>query len=260
MLLVHGTFTNPEETWSWGYQRVLRAAGHPVCTVTLPHRAEIDLQISVEYVVHAIRTAHSRSSKEIAVVGHSQGGVLIPWALRFWPDLVGMVDDAIALAGPQQGTDLGTVLCVAGRCPDVVWQMRTGSNWTTALGSGPIPGAVSFSSIGSYLDELVFPAPRATTFPGATNVIVQDACPLRPVDHALMLSDAAVHALVMDAIDHPGPVRPERVARSVCALADYPGLDPLGRTQLLNTAIALASAFGTLPYTAHEPPLRDYAT
>lgn len=259
VLLVHGTFTTPEETWSWGYQRVLRAAGHPVCTIALPDRAEVDLQVSAEYVVHAVRTAHSRAGQEIAVVGHSQGGALIPWALRFWPDLTGMVDDAIALSGPQSGTDLGAVLCAAGRCPDVAWQMRTGSNWTTALTRDPLPAGPSFSSIGSHTDEVVYPAPRATTFPGATNVFAQEVCPHRPIGHLGMLSDAAVHALVLDAIGHPGPASPERVGRAVCALVDYPGLDPVGRARLLDTGTAIVDAFATLPYTAKEPPLRDYA-
>jgi triacylglycerol lipase len=242
-----------------GLQRVLRASGHPVCTVALPHRAELDLQVSVEYVVHAVRAAHSRSGRRIAVIGHSQGGVLIPWALRFWPDLAGMVDDAIALSGPQGGTDLGNVLCLAGRCPDVAWQMRTGSAWTTALTAEPLPAAVSFSSIGSRTDQVVFPAPHATRFPGAANVLAQDICPLRPIGHLGMLSDAAVHALVMDAITHPGPVQPERVSRTVCALVDYPGLDAVGRARLLDTGTAIAEAFATLPYTTAEPPLRDYA-
>src|SRR4051794_41262776 len=87
----------------------------------------------------------------------------------FWPDLAGMVDDAIALSGPQGGTDLGNVLCLAGRCPDVAWQMRTGSAWTTALTAEPLPAPVSFRSIRSRTHQVVFPAPHATRFPRAAN-------------------------------------------------------------------------------------------
>ncbi|GAB3378628.1 esterase/lipase family protein [Amycolatopsis echigonensis] len=258
VILVHGTFTTPEETWRWGYQRALRTAGYPVCTVQLPHRAEIDMQVSVEYVVHAIRSVYSSAERKVSVIGHSQGGGLIPWALRFWPDLAAEVDDAIALSGPQDGTRLANGVCVPGRCPDVAHQLSAGSKWMRALVREPLDG-VAFTSIGSYSDEVVFPAPTATRFPGATDIFVQDVCPDRLVGHLGMLSDAVAYALVADALTHAGPAMPARVAASTCFATDLPGLDQAGRARLLNTAVAAAGAFYSLPCTPSEPPLRDYA-
>ncbi|AJE80462.1 putative lipase [Streptomyces albus] len=259
VLLVHGTFSDPSETWSWGYQRVLSAEGYPVCTVTLPERATIDMQTTVEYVVHAIRRVNEDSGRKLSIVGHSQGGVLPAWALRFWPDLAARVDDNIALAGPQTGTKLASALCSAGSCPDIARQLAVGSDWMSALTRKPIDSSVSFTSIGSHGDEVVFPAPEATRFPGATNVMVQDLCPGRPVGHIGLLADAAAYALVTDALTHNGPADPGRVGGQVCVQGTYPGLDPVGMGDLLETGIAGLTAFATLPYTPHEPALRDYA-
>src|SRR2546423_2595701 len=58
VLLVHGTATTPEASWSWNYQQSLPAAGWDVCTVRLPDRAMGDIQAASEYVVSAVRTMH----------------------------------------------------------------------------------------------------------------------------------------------------------------------------------------------------------
>lgn len=119
VLLVHGTYIDSAESWGWGYQRVLAAQGYPVCTVELPQRATIDMQTSVEYVVHAIRHANEVSGRRVAVIGHSQGAILPVWALRFWPDLAARVDDMIGLAGPMDGAGFANDQCALGTCPDV---------------------------------------------------------------------------------------------------------------------------------------------
>lgn len=36
---------------------------------------------------------------EKAVLGHSQGGMVMRWSLRFWPDTRAMVADVIGMAG-----------------------------------------------------------------------------------------------------------------------------------------------------------------
>lgn len=259
ILLVHGTFTNPQETWSWGYQRVLASKGYPVCTVTLPERAEVDLQVSAEYVVHSLRRMNALSGRKVSAIGHSQGGSLITWAMRFWPSLASLVDDAISIAGPMNGTGFGNAVCGVGSCPDTAHQLSIGSNWMTALTRAPLSEQFSFTSIGSYQDEVVYPAPRSTSFPGATNLFVQDVCATRVVGHLGLLSDAVAFALVTDALTHAGPASAGRVSGWTCWHGDYDGIDTVGRAELLNTAAAAVSAFLTLPYTSAEPALRDYA-
>ena len=80
VLLVHGTATNSHDTWSWNYLRAVPAFGVSVCTVELPDRALGDIQVSAEYVVHAIRAVSAASGKRVDVIGHSQGSLEPGWA------------------------------------------------------------------------------------------------------------------------------------------------------------------------------------
>jgi len=261
VLLVPGTFTTAEEAYSWGYQRVLRATGRPVCTVDLPERATMDLQISAEYVVYAIRSMVTAGGRRIDVIGHSQGGMLATWALRFWSDLPSKVDDLVTLGSPLAGTTfVDTVLCPGEQCPDIGWQMKPGSHWIGALNRHPLPETVSVTTIGTHNDELVWPAPTATGFAGATNLMVQQLCPSRPVGHLGLLWDAATYALVTDALDHDGTADLDRISHSACWQTTYPGIDYLAMSQLLITVGVFVDKLLTLPRTVAEPPLRDYAT
>ncbi|MGH2689158.1 MAG: hypothetical protein ACRDKW_10180 [Actinomycetota bacterium] len=60
---------------------------------------------------------------------------------------------------------------------------------------------------------------------GDSNVAVQDLCAIRVVDHPQTVSDAAVHAVVIDAIAHPAPADRARIDRSVCMQVVAPGID-----------------------------------
>ena len=61
-----------------------------------------------------------------------------------------------------------------------------------------------------------------------SNVLVQDICPLHVADHLTMGTfDAVGYALVMDALTHPGPAVPSRIARTVCLRAVMPGVSPV---------------------------------
>jgi cephalosporin-C deacetylase-like acetyl esterase len=71
--------------------------------VSLPHRATADLQISVQYVVHAIRTLSRATRRRIAVAGISQGGLLARVALTYWPSLRRQVADVVTAAATHRG-------------------------------------------------------------------------------------------------------------------------------------------------------------
>ncbi len=104
VLLVPGTGEDPRLEWGWNYEPALRDEGRAVCLVTIPTNGLQDIQLSAEYLVHAIRTMHARSGRRIAVIGHSQGGMSPRFALRFWPDTRAMVEDYIGLASSNHGT------------------------------------------------------------------------------------------------------------------------------------------------------------
>ena len=87
--------------------RSLTARGIPWCGLSMPDHAQNDIQVAGEYLVHAIRRIHRLSGRRVAVMGHSQGGMSMRWALRFWPDTRAMVDDVIGFAGSNHGTGSG---------------------------------------------------------------------------------------------------------------------------------------------------------
>lgn len=261
VLLVHGTSTTPEESWSWNYGNFLPSLGFDVCTVRLPDRALGDIQRSAEYVVHAIRTVAAASHRKIDVLGHSQGAMLPRWVLKWWPGLRGFVDDFVGLAPTNHGASGADTLCPT-TCAPAVQQQKSTSMFMEALNRGdPSLRPVEYTNIYSLTDELVQPVvPEATSaVEGASNILVQDLCPGRPVHHAGFVHDAVVFHLVMDAFTHRGPADPARFDTAGCAEAfasDMTAVHAASGNVLFNGSAYIA--FGTYP-PSEEPPLRPYA-
>lgn len=258
VLLVHGTGSREDESWRSGYLYALPRAGFPTCAVRLPARAMGDIQVSSEYVVHAIREMSRLSGRRVAVVGHSQGGLHPVWALRFWAGLRGSVDDVIALASPFQGTAGANDLCRDG-CAPAVWQQRRGSRFLGALDDVELPPGPSYTSLTTLYDEVAYPQPESGRLPGARNIVLQDICPERPVDHFGIVYDNLSWELTLDALTHEGHAEPSRLPASICQTVTLP-FD--ARTFFTDTTLALgnvAVAFATTPPSPEEPRLFCYA-
>lgn len=103
VLLVHGTATAGYEQWEWTYIPLLVERGFDVCAITYPDRGLGDMQISAEYVVHALRRIRAESGRKVAMIGHSQGALMPRWALKWWPSARAAVQDFVLLAGPNPG-------------------------------------------------------------------------------------------------------------------------------------------------------------
>ncbi len=254
VLLVHGTGVTPRENWEAGYGPALLRRGHSVCTVALPQYGYPDTQRTVEYVVTAIREVQRRSARKISILGHSQGGFQPMFALRIWPDLAAGVDDFIGLAGVY---DNGSLFDCTGGCVASFTQMRHGSALLAQLAARPMPAGPSYTTIGTLRDETVTPQPKANEFPGARAIQVQDVCPGRSspigMDHIVMAADAVAYELVLDALGHPGPADPERIARSVCPQLYYGSFNFVTFAPLAPGALTRAG-----PTTKTEPPLRCF--
>jgi pimeloyl-ACP methyl ester carboxylesterase len=257
VILVHGTGSSPKESFSFGYAYVLRRLGFAVCTVRLPDHGVVDLQRSIQYVVHAIRTVARRSGRKVSLIGHSQGAVLATYAPYFWPDLPTLIDDVIGLGGPYRGSTSANPGCADSACPAFAWQLRPTSNINRAFGDTPKPAGPSFTAIATAFDQRVTPAPQAGLLAGASNVALQDICPGRPVDHFQLLDDAVAYALAIDALTHPGPADPARVSRATCLQTTIPGSDDASAAAIAPIAIANAAARTThAPFITREPTLR----
>jgi putative serine esterase DUF676 len=268
VLLSPGTTVTPEEEFSWSWEPALTKLGIPWCAVTVPGHTMADIQVAGEYIAGAIRYMHRVSGQKVSIIGHSQGGMSPRWALRFWPDTRGMVDDLIGLAPSNHGTIDADGICLVGGCAPAIWQQRSSSEFGKALNSGAETFAgVSYTSVYSHLDEVVVPnfddsgSSSLHTGDGAiTNVASQDICPLNLADHLLLgITDPVAYALAVDALDHPGPADPARISPSVCAQLLQPGVDPLTfPTNFVAAAVALAETLALYPHVAAEPPLACY--
>lgn len=259
VLLVPATSVTPEQNYSWNWEPAFAAQQRPWCTVTLPFQTLGDIQTVGEYLVYSIREVHRQAGRRIAVMGHSQGGMSMRWALRFWPDTRAMVDDVIGMAGDNHGTTLLDPVCVEGftTCTPQGWQQRSTSSFMKALNSRAETFAgISYTEIYSHTDEVVLPSTGANpssalTGPGRiTNVATQSICPLDLYEHLTVGTlDPVTYALTNDALDHDGPANPSRISRSVCFQPVMPGVDPL---DLANDLRAL-SMLGALPHLLLVP-------
>jgi triacylglycerol esterase/lipase EstA (alpha/beta hydrolase family) len=220
-----------------------------------------------------------RAGRKIAILGHSQGGMSMRWALRFWPGTRTMVTDVIGMAGSNHGT---TVLqnCKAGqtKCPPADWQQGADARFIRALNSRAETFAgISYTEIYTHTDEVVQPNGSGKTHASSalhtghgriTNVPTQSICPADVDEHLTVGTiDPVTYALVMDALRHRGPAKPGRIDHAVCNQQYQPGVDPSNAQTYLQT---LAAAPGLLsvttpdanivgaPEVKREPKLRCY--
>ncbi len=269
MLLVPGTGITASQEFSWNYEPALTKLGVPWCGVTFPDSGNDDMQINGEYVVHAIRTMYARAGRRIAIYGHSQGGEVPRWALRFWPDTRAMVDDVVGAAGPNHGTVVANAACgVRKPCQPSDWQAATGSHFIAALNSRQETFAgISYTEIYSRFDEEVQPNQddRGTSsLHGGggriTNVAVQDVCPNDNSEHLAVGSyDPVTWALLVDALGHDGPADPRRVGLGTCTRQFMPGVDPVAFPMNAANAVRAVETSHSQELNA-EGPLACYTT
>lgn len=260
VILLHGTTSTGLESWRSGYVPALREAGYPACTVDFPDRSMGDIQVSAEYAVAAVRTVAAQSGRNVALVGHSQGGLEALWAVRFWPDVRERVTDVIALGTPFNGTALADLECaLPGGCQPAVWQMTRGSAFLRALHAAPLPEGPAYTSIASLADEISAPQPAASRLEGARNILVQDLCAGRPVDHVSLIYDSVTFSMVLDALASPGAADPAHLPPFACAslMITIDAGTFLGDTAagLLNMPLG----FVLSPRVGAEPTVASYA-
>ena len=270
VLLVPGTAYSPKADFGWTWEPALNKLGIPWCVVALPHNGMDDVQTAGEYVVNAIRTMYARAGHRIAIIGHSQGGMLPRWAFRFWPDTRTMVDDEIGLSPSNHGTLDADVFCRFA-CPASFWQQASHSRFLAALNSYQETFAgISYTVAYTRLDEVVVPNLNAqgssalhTGDGEITNVAVQQVCPLDVSEHlAIGTYDPVAYALAIDALSHPGPADPSRLKGTpVCARLFMPGVNPLTfATDELSSLATIGSSVASAQFIPAEPPLRCYVT
>lgn len=267
VLLLPATGVNSEDNFGWNYKPALTAAGVPWCASDVPgdyaaNRNMSDIQTRAEYVTYAIRTVYERAGRPIATLGHSQGGMIARWSLRFWPDTREMVDDVIGIAPSNTGTQLARPVCTV-PCQEAFFQQRSGADFMAALNSYQQTFAgISYTVIRTTYDEVVVPsAGSELSGPGdIANVVVQDKCPANVSEHLTVGTvDPVAEAAVHDALDNDGPADVERIDDGVCGELTMSGVDPKTvATDLAHAGSVLATSIAATPRVADEPALRCY--
>ncbi|MEA2271479.1 MAG: hypothetical protein QOI98_187, partial [Solirubrobacteraceae bacterium] len=225
VLLIPPTLADPDEAFV-GYERAFHDLGLPYCTVTIPQHTTIDIQVSAEYVVHAIRRMHAATGGKVQLLGWSQGAGPEPrWALRFWPDIRPFVDDLVGLEAPNHGAIAARVFS-----QPALRQQADNAHFIAALNSGQetFPG-ISYTSVYSHTSQFVQPNlddSGTTSLHGGggliANIATQDICPLNIADHLAYWYDPVGYALAIDALSHTGPADPARIDGAICAKAAMP--------------------------------------
>jgi triacylglycerol esterase/lipase EstA (alpha/beta hydrolase family) len=190
----------------------LRADGYRVWIYQLPDLGLGDIPTSARALatyVGQVRAATGAAT--VDVVAHSEGGLVSRYYLKRL-DGTGSVGRYVSLGSPQYGTYVANLVAFLGlgSCVGIVacQQMTIGSAFLTDLNSGDdTPGTVRYTAVRTLQDELVRPVGNASLSDGATNVLIQSACPLRLVGHLGLVLDGTVYSIVRGALAD-APVRP----------------------------------------------------
>jgi len=267
VLLLSGTGNNTDQNFGWNWKRALAQAGIPYCSSDIQDGGAGnsnygDMQTRGEYITYAIRTMYNMAHRKISILGHSQGGSIARYSLRFWPDLRYLVDDVIGMAPANHGTSYADAFCTSS-CPPVLWQLRTVSRFNAAVNSYQETFfGISYTTIRTDQDTVVTPStsPQLSGPGMIANVRIQDVCPTRMVDHvAIGTSDPVAEAIVMDALNQPGPAHASRIDTAVCSRTYMSGVNPITFDADLAAASAAGlSAFQNAPQVPAEPALRCY--
>ncbi len=159
------------------------------------------------------RVLSATGAAKADVLGYSTGATVS----RYYVNRLGgaaKVEHWIGLASPSYGGVMYGVVPVvqaipggvdaAGLAvPPAVVQQMQGSAFMIALNRGgdTVPG-VRYTTIGTRFDEMIQPvANMALRGRGATNIIVQDLCPINQTGHFNMIYDPFTLQLVVNALD-----------------------------------------------------------
>ncbi|MCU1427737.1 MAG: alpha/beta fold hydrolase [Actinomycetia bacterium] len=229
VVLVNGTFANEDNNWQT-LSPLLANNGY--CVFTFNYGGPPAL--GSIYGIHEIgasagqlstfvnRVTAATGAAKVDLVGHSQGGMMPHYYLRFLGGAA-HVKRLVALAPSNRGTTLGGLTQLANYIPGVSTlvnaglantceacvEQEAGSTFITHLNAGGItvPG-VTYTVISTKYDEVVTPyTSQALTGSNVTNIVIQNQCPIDFDGHAGLAFDHIALRDVLNALDpaHTSP-------------------------------------------------------
>ncbi|MFC9290946.1 esterase/lipase family protein [Streptomyces sp. NPDC057052] len=230
VVLVHGTFGNSVDNWL-GLAPYLKHRGYCVFSLDYGQLPGVPLlhglgpidRSAEQLSAYVDRVLAATGATETDLVGHSQGGMMPRYYLKFLGGAA-KVNALVGIAPSSHGTTLagltellpffpGAEDLLTAATPALAQQI-VGSDFMRKLNEGgdTVPG-VRYTVIATRYDEVV--TPHRTQFlsgPNVRNVLVQNLCPLDLSEHALLgLTDRIAFHEVANALD------PAHAAPTTCA-------------------------------------------
>ncbi|WP_214416690.1 esterase/lipase family protein [Sphaerisporangium fuscum] len=218
VVLVHGTIENMAINWV-KISPVLKNNGY--CVFALNYggadedafiQATGDIAASARQLSAFVdRVLAATGSSKVDLVGHSQGGMMPRYYLKFLGGGA-KVNKLVALVPSNHGTTLGglvalgDLLGVTGIVTDACQacgQQIAGSDFLKNLNAGgETVAGVKYTVITTRYDEVVTPYTSAyLAGSGVRNILLQDACPLDFSAHIGVILDPVVQRMVLNELD-----------------------------------------------------------
>ncbi|NLU69047.1 alpha/beta fold hydrolase [Streptomyces sp. HNM0574] len=229
VVLVHGTGGNRIDNWL-GLAPYLVQRGYCVYSLDYGQRPGVPLvnglgpiEESAEQLdVYVDEVLAATGSREVDIVGHSQGGMMPRQYLKFHGGAE-KVNALVGIAPSNHGTSLSGLSALADLIPPVgdtvedlgpsLMQQREGSDFLRRLNEGgdTVPG-VAYTVIATRYDQVVTPyQSQFLKGPDVKNVLLQDLCPANVSEHvAVGLADRMAFHEVANALD------PARATPTTC--------------------------------------------
>jgi triacylglycerol lipase len=210
VVLVHGTFA----ATSWQViGPALAARGYCVFTFNYGNAGTGEIGASAHELATFVNRLLARThSKQVSIVGHSEGGLMPRYYIRYLGG-ASKVRDLIGLAPSNHGTQNPFVLEGAALgCTACGEQEAIGSPFLNKLNAGDeAPGPVDYTVVQTAYDEVVIPYTSAFLAGPAsrvTNITLQDRCPNDIAGHLDLPTDPVALQWVEEALASKGPANP----------------------------------------------------
>ena len=210
VVLVHGTFADAYGSWLT-LSPQLAAEGYCVFALNYGRRGTIAIERSAGQLDDFVdRVLEATGAAKVSLVGHSQGGMMPRYYLRFLGGAA-EVDELIGLAPSNHGTTTPLAPIIGPVCRACA-QQAAGSPFLTELNAGrEVEPGVDYTVLVTRYDEVVVPFRSGyLSGPAAqlTNVTLQAKCPLDLTDHLSITYDPVASDWVRHALDRDGPAAP----------------------------------------------------
>ncbi|MFE3544093.1 esterase/lipase family protein [Nocardia sp. NPDC059177] len=226
VILVNSTSTSQAIAWQAGAP-YLKNNGYCVFTFNygnlawlpgqIPLQALGDIRLSArELAVEVDKVLAATGAAKVDLVGHSQGGGVMP---LYYLNVLGgytKVDKMVGISPSNHGTTLNTIAFLRSFIPPVGWwiynglgdvapaltQQAIGDELATEVyGQGDTRPGVTYTTLVTKYDQIVTPYDQQyLSGPNVTNITLQDGCPVDLSEHLATMYSERVWRFVLNAL------------------------------------------------------------